>query len=234
MKSSIIFALLLVGLLFGMNTYSQVSRTFWTGANANLSLSKKVDVSFSPEIRLIDDMSIDKLILETDAKIKFHKLFQLGISYRYYRFHDDPGEYFNAHRLGINVRTNIGLGRFKLSNRFYYFHRLINRYNYGYSIETQREFREGIKLSYNIKGSKIEPFIQSEIYFDVSPNETKEFSKIRFRTGIEYPLNKKSSIDLFFQLQDKLNTNNPLRTYTLGVYYNFDIQKAKSKNDSKD
>ncbi|MEW5845348.1 MAG: DUF2490 domain-containing protein [Bacteroidota bacterium] len=215
--------------LLAYNAYTQEARSLWSGAELQLPFSKAFRVTLSPELRLTDEKRIDDFILEADAQLRIHKLLQPTISYRYYRFYDDPGEYFNGQRLGLGVNSSAEFGRFKLTNRLYYFHRLINRYGYGYSIETRREIREGLKLSYNIPRSKLEPFVQTEIYFDLSPDRNHEFSKIRVRTGLGYPFNKRSSIDLFFQVQDKLNTNNPLRTYTIGVFYNYKLPTPKPK-----
>jgi len=221
--------LLAFTLLIAINASSQVARTLWSGAELQFPFSKAFRVTFSPELRLTDEKKIDDFILEAEAQLRIHKLLQPTFSYRYYRFYDDPGEYFNGQRLGAGISSSVELGRFKLTNRLYYFHRLVNRYGYGYSIETRRELREGIKITYNIRGTKLEPFVQAEIYYDISPNRNHEFSKIRIRTGLEYPFSKRSSIDLFFQVQDKLNTSNPLRTYTVGIFYNYKLPTPKPK-----
>lgn len=226
-KLALIFA---STLLIVTNASSQVARTLWSGAELQLPFTKAFRVTFSPELRLTDEKRIDDFILEAEAQLRIHKLLQPTISYRYYRFYDDPGEYFNGQRLGAGINSSVELGRFKLTNRIYYFHRLINRYGYGYSIETRRELREGIKITYNIRRTKLEPFVQAEIYYDISPDRNHEFSRVRIRTGLEYPFSKRSSIDLFFQMQDKLNTSNPLRTYTIGIFYNYKLPTPKPKS----
>lgn len=217
-------------LLIVTQASSQVARTLWSGAELQFPFSKTFRITFSPELRLTDEKRIDDFILETEAQLRINKLLQPTISYRYYRFYDDPGEYFNGQRLGAGVNSSVELGRFKMTNRIYYFHRLINRYGYGYSIETRRELREGIKITYNIRRTKLEPFVQAEIYYDISPDRNHEFSRIRIRTGLEYPFSKRSSIDFFFQVQDKLNTSNPLRTYTVGIFYNYKRPRPKPKS----
>jgi len=227
---SILKNILILSLIQLTNTvYTQEARSLWSGAELQLPFSKAFRVTLSPELRLTNEMKVDEYILEAEAQLRIHKLFQPTVSYRFYRFYDDPGEYFNGQRLGIGVNSLVELGRFKVTNRIYYFHRIINRYGYGYSIETRREIREGLKLTYNIPKTKLEPFIQAEIYYDISPNRNHEFSKIRVRTGLEYPFNKRSSMDIFFQIQDKLNTNNPLRTYTIGIFYNYKFPMPKPK-----
>jgi len=217
-------------LLIVTHASSQVARTLWSGAELQIPYSKAFSVTFSPELRLTDKKRIDDFILEAEAQLRIHKILRPTISYRYYRFYDDPGEYFNGQRLGAGINSSVELGRLKMTNRLFYFHRLITRYAYGYSIETRREFREGIKITYNIRRTKLKPFVQAEIYYDLSPNRNYEFSKIRVRTGLEYPLNKRSSIVLFFQIQDKLNTSNPLRTYTVGIFYNYKLPTPKPKS----
>lgn len=226
-KRTILFLFLF--LLFEVNTSAQEARTIWGGSEIQIPFSKAFRVTCAPELRLTDQMKVDEMILEVEAQLRLHKLFKPVLSYRYSRFYDDPGEYFNGQRIGIGMNSATEISRFKLTNRLYYFHRLINRYDYGYSIETRREIREGIKIAYNIKQTKLEPFVQTEIYYDLSPNRNHEFSKIRFRAGMGYPFSKRSSLDLFFQVQDKLNTKNPLRTYTLGIYYNFSLPTPKPK-----
>lgn len=215
--------------LVAINASSQIARTLWSGAELRFPFSKTFRVTFSPELRLNDEFKVKDFIMEADAQLRFHKLFQPIVSYRFNRFYDDPGKYFNEQRLGAGVNSSVKFGRFKLTNRFYYFHKLINRYGYGYSIETRREFREGFKITYNIRRTKLEPFVQAQIYYDISPHRNHEFSRIRIRTGLEYPFSKQSSIDLFFQVQDKLNTSNPLQTYTVGIYYSYKLPTPKPK-----
>lgn len=231
-RSKSIFKLIII-LSFSLITrkaYSQEARSLWSGAELQLPFSKAFRVTLLPELRLTNEGRIDDFIIEAEAQLRIHKLLQPIISYRYYRFYDDPGEYFNGQRLGAGINSSVELGRFKLSNRIYFFQRLINRYGYGYSIETRRELRQGIKIAYNIRRTKLEPFVQAMIYYDISPDRDHEFSRVRIRTGLEYPFSKRSSIDLFFQIQDKLNTSNPLRTYTIGIFYNYKLSTPKPKS----
>lgn len=202
----------------------------WTGVKFQAPISNKVQVALSPEIRLTNQShKVDDILLEADARIRWFKLFQPEFSFRIFRSYDDPGHYFNGNRVSIGIRSVLDVGRFRFSNRFQYMHSLTNKYSFGYSIETQRHLREGLKITYNIRKSKIEPFIQAEIFYDLSPERNHEFFRIRYRAGLELPVSKRSSFDIFFQLQDKLNTKNPLRTYALGVFYSFALPRPKPR-----
>lgn len=202
----------------------------WTGVELQAPLSKKVEVTLSPEVRFTDQsQKVDDILFEADARIRWFKLFQPEFSYRFSRSYDDPGQYFNGNRLSAGVRSVVDVGRFRFSNRIQYMHSLTNKYSLGYSIETRRYIREGLKISYNIRKSKLEPFVQAEIYYDLSPDRNHEFSRIRYRAGFELPVSKRSTIDIYFLLQDKLNTKNPLRTYAIGVFYTYTLPRPKPR-----
>lgn len=209
---------------------SQEHRMLWTGAEFDAPLSKKLQVTLSPEVRFTDQsQKIDDILFEANARIRWLKLFQTEFSYRFSRSYDDPGQYFNGNRLSAGFRSALDIGRFRFRNRLRYMHSLTNKYSFGYSIETRRYIREGLKISYNIRKSKLEPFVQAEIYYDLSPDRNHEFSRIRYRAGLELAVSKRSAFEIFFQLQDKLNTKNPLRTYALGMYYSFTLPRPKPR-----
>lgn len=194
------------------------------GAELNIPFSKKIKASVAPEVRFANGESqLDEFLIDANARLRVSRLFEPQLSYRFYRFYDYPGRFFTGNRFSVGIRSSVKIERFRLVNLLRYQHQLINRYDYGYTIEVRRALRERLRLSYNIRRTKLEPYVQAEIAYDFTKGRNYEFYRFRLRAGFDYPIPKRSSLEVFFQLQDKLNTSNPLRTYTLGIYYNFDL-----------
>ncbi len=216
-------------LLLSNRAISQDVYGLWTGVEVTKPLSNSLSVSVTPELRMTSSpFRVDDMLLEANIAFKPLKWLQLIGGYRYSRFYEsDFDERFNGHRYSIAIRPKFDLGRFSFSYRGQYQRSMIYWYDMGYSIETKDNFRNRLQITYNVPNSKVEPFASGELYYDLTSGKQKEFSRLRVRAGVTYPLNKRNEIEVFGQYQTKLNTNSPETSYVLGVFYSFSFRKSK-------
>ena len=72
------------------------------------------------------------------------------------------------------------------------------------------------------KYKKYEPFVSTEIYY-LLDNSGKYFNRIRYKIGTDYELNKRNTINLFYMIQQELNSKNPVRAFILGLGYRYTL-----------
>ena len=224
-----IFLLITFSLLLLSNSaISQDVYGFWTGVEVTKPLSNSLSVSVSPELRTTTSpFVVDDILLETSIAFKPLKWLQIVGGYRYSRFYEsDFDDRFNGHRYSIAIRPKFELGRFSFSYRGQYQRSMIYWYDMGYSIETKDNFRNRLQVAYDIPNAKVEPFVMGELYYDLTSGKQKEFSRLRVRAGMTYPLNKRNEIEVFGQYQSKLNSNTPETSYVLGIFYSFSFRKS--------
>ena len=77
-------------------------------------------------------------------------------------------------------------------------------------------FRPRAKLSYNIKGKKIEPYVSYEVFHSF---REKEYYKGRFDVGFSRKFNKKHEFSLYYRLNDFYSEKSSI--HILGINYGF-------------
>ena len=225
-----IFLLIAFSLLLLSNrAISQDLYGLWTGVEVTKPLSNSLSVSVTPELRMTSfPFRVDDMLLEANIAFKPLKWLQIVGGYRYSRFYEsDFDDRFNEHRYSIAIRPKFDVGRFSFSYRGQYQRSMIYWYDMGYSIETKDNFRNRLQITYNVPNSKVEPFASGELYYDLTSGKQKEFSRLRVRAGVTYPLNKRNEIEVFGQYQTKLNAKTHGTSYVLGIFYSFSFRKSK-------
>ena len=74
-------------------------------------------------------------------------------------------------------------------------------------------------MSYNVRKTPFEPFIQFEYFL----NFKEEFEKLRYTLGFSYPLHKKVNTNIFYRIQQELNESNPENLYILGSSFSYKL-----------
>jgi hypothetical protein len=178
----------------------------WAELEFSKKIVKNLKVEFNPEIRFYNDFSMDTYILEGGLSYKLHKYLTVASYYRYENTNDykpkkDIYVWEPSNRIALDAKTDVDVARFNLSFRL--------RYTSGGKIDQATEeqdsyFRYRAKADYDIKGSKIIPYVSYEVFHDLKQNY---FDKIRYTGGMAYALNKSNELSLFYRLQDYLELN---------------------------
>jgi len=199
MKNKII--LLAIAVLFTISGYTQSEPATWVELEFSKKIIKNLKIEFNPELRLFGGFEMDSYILEGGLSYKLHKYLTLAGYYRYeneynYREKRQIYEWEPASRLAFDAKSGFKLKRFDFQFRL--------RYTNGTDFDETTDdkasyFRYRAKIDYDIKGSKLAPFISVEAFHDLL---LKDIDKTRYTSGLAYPINKSNELSLFYRLQD--------------------------------
>ncbi|HET6558635.1 MAG TPA: DUF2490 domain-containing protein [Prolixibacteraceae bacterium] len=193
----------LLSLLLTISAIAQNGPSPWVELEFSKKIVKNLKVEFNPELRFFNDFKIDTYILEGGLSYKLHDYLTVAGYYRYentndYKPNREVFVWEPSNRFAFDAKTGIDIQRFNVSFRL--------RYTNGAEINNPDEdrysfFRYRTKIDYDIKGSKIIPYVSAEAFHDLKLNY---FDKMRYTGGIAYPLNKDNELSLFYRLQDYL------------------------------
>lgn len=200
------FLVILLSVLLSSAAIAQSGPRTWAEFEFSKKIIKNLKLELNPELRLYNDFRIDTYILEGGLSYKLHKYLTVAGYYRYentndYKPNKDIYVWEPSNRLALDAKTDVDVDRFNLSFRL--------RYTSGGKVdqagdEQDSYFRYRAKADYDIKGSKIIPYVSYELFHDLKQNY---FDKIRYTGGLAYPLNKNNEVSLFYRLQDYLELN---------------------------
>ena len=185
------------------------------GTWIELTFTKKFlrDFEFSiiPEIRLQDDFTVDEYIFEGKLGYDPFKFLGFAAAYRH-NTNVKKNEDEISHSAVFDVTGKTDFGRFSGSLRA----RFTNDTDGGDVPWESFYFRPRAKLAYNIKGMKIEPYINFEVFHSF---REKEYYKGRFDIGVSRKFSKKHEIGLYYRLNDYFSDRNSI--HILGINYGF-------------
>lgn len=190
-----------LSLLLAFTGYTQSGPSTWVELEFSKKIVKNLKVEFNPELRLFGGFEMDTYILEGGLSYKLHEYLTLAGYYRYeneknYREKREIYEWESSNRFAFDAKTAFELKRFNLQFRL--------RYTNGSDFDETTDnkdsfFRYRGKIDYNIKGSKIVPYVSVEAFHDLN---LKYVDKMRYTSGLSYPINKNNEVGLFYRLQD--------------------------------
>ncbi len=191
-KSSIwiVLSLMLVSsALMGQDVENEMS--YRTALQLNYEISKDLKLSFEPQVRFDNDLSIDKSLLEFGLEYEIFDILYWGADYRLIISpqEDDPTEYYNRIAFGLTAKKKFG--RFSPSLRLQYS-------NYADDEVSDKEFlryKAGVK--YNIPKCKITPFVSVEAFQELADNK---LYKMRYSSGLSYKIKKNNYINVSYKL----------------------------------
>lgn len=186
---------------------SQTNFGTWIEFEISKKIVKDLDFSFIPEVRFNNDFSVDEYILEGKLNYELFKFFEIGGSYRYNTEVKEKGNEI-SHSAVLDLTGKTDFDRFDASLRT----RFTNDSD-GDELRTFY-FRPRAKLSYNIKGSKLEPYTSYELFMNLKEND---FYKQRFDFGIQRRIGDYHRVGLYYRLQDYFNDKTSLSI--LGIDY---------------
>ena len=187
--------------------FTQDGPSTWLELEFSKKIVKNLKVEFNPELRLLGGFEMDTYILEGGLSYKIHDFLTLAGYYRYenernYRENRQIYEWEPSNRFAFDAKTGFEWKRFNTQFRL--------RYTNGSDFDNTTDnkdsfFRYRAKIDYDIKGRKIIPFVSVEAFHDLV---LEDFDKMRYTAGLNYPINKRNEIGLFYRLQDYLDIIN--------------------------
>jgi len=180
----------------------------WSSLKITKKIYKRTNFSLKQGIRFRENASLISKNF-TDVKLS-HRLkktdFGVSFGYRLSTDFDLDISYDNKHRFYIDFTSKYDYKRFKTSfrERVQYQGNIISDYS--------ALFRTKIDISYNVRKTPFEPFLQFESFMTMKD----KFEKFRYTIGFSHPIFKDLNADFFYRIQQNFNTNNPERIFILG------------------
>ena len=211
--------------LFAQDTIVVQDLETWSSISANYKLNKKWSLSLEEQLRLKSNSSeLDQFFTEVGTKYKVAKGFTTGVAARYIRENDNEGKVQgmeNHLRFHLDVSYRHKIDRLRLKYRV----RGQTKSELGViTSEWENKLRLLLKANYNIKNWKLDPFVSTEIFREVS---SSSFEKYRLTLGTSYKFKNKSELGAFYRLEKELKETLPKSTNVIGVSYQLNFKKDK-------
>ena len=198
----------------------------WTGLTLEKELTKRWDFSVEVGYRQKDNLNRrDKTF--AGAEISWSRKFlKTAVLYRYSN-ENGMKRISNSHRFGFETQLKTDIDRFTFSYRG----RLQSEYTNIQSSDRGHVpdsfFRNRAKVSYNIKGIPLEPWLSYELFWRINAYSSQQIERERMSAGFGYKFNKHHAVGVSFLLNRQKNVSNPEDAYILALDYQFKLPHKK-------
>lgn len=184
----------------------------WTSVGLGKSFLKKFVAEFEGEYRLNENVTRSKAIMgNIGIQYNMKKWIRFKINYRFTNRIE-----FLEHRLNGDINLRYELARFRITFR----------------TRAQREWvvnrlpkdhvRERVKVEYNIRKFPVDPYVTCEGWYRFS-YKGNQFEEFRGDIGLQWSINKKNELVVFYKHLRELNINDPQYSYILGIGYSYEF-----------
>jgi hypothetical protein len=225
MKISILVLIVLISGSFLICSAQENDFGSWVSFGISKDLSKKISLEGEEEIRIFKNFSeIDRFATSFGGVLSIVKGVKAGVGYSWIYDHDvkDTG-WENRHRIFAYLQGKADLGRLTFTLREKFQMTYYDKTEDDYDFSPQNYLRSRLAVAYDIKGSKIRPYLAAEMHYQLNNPEGNEIDNMRYTLGSEFPLSKKLDLDTFVRLNQELNVKKPENLYLLGISLNFDL-----------
>ena len=195
-------------LICTISVYSQQNDfQIWSSIKISKKIYKRTNLSVKEGLRFRENASIYTKSF-TDIKLS-HRIkktdFELSAAYRFIEVVNTNFiiDYNNRYYFDFSSKYKFNRFKFSLRDRFQ-----LQGNNSNYTAI----FRQKTEVSYNVRKTPFEPFVQLELFI----NFNQQFEKLRYTTGFSYPIMKDLDATIFYRIQDDLITDIPKNLYILG------------------
>lgn len=184
----------------------------WIEVELTKKFLEKFEFSFIPDVRLQDDFTVDKYQFDSKLSFEAFKFLDLAAAYRI-KTNVKTKTNVTTHRYVFDATLKNEFGRFTPSLRT-----RITNYNDTKEDEKVTFIRPRVKVAYDIKGNKIQPYTSYELFRDINNKVTQ---KSRFDVGFTRKLGEYHRIGLYYRLQKYFDDQPSINI--LGIDYRFKI-----------
>jgi hypothetical protein len=215
-------AVIISFIAFASSTNAQVNDAgLWGSINVEKNISNLIDVQLTQELRLNENFSeLGTAFTEAGVTFDLPKGFRAGIAYRFIQKRRLDDSYSFRHRYLVELSYRYKWNKLVVSLR----NRFQSQYTDVQSSEDgmvpENYLRTKLQFRYDT-GKRWQPFISSELFYQLNNPEGNEIDNMRFATGIDYEINKRNSIEVSYLFDREINVNNPVTSYIIGIAYNF-------------
>ncbi len=180
----------------------------WIEFEVEKEFLKRFAFSITPEFRFQDQFILDEYMLQGKLSYEPFSFLSLAGSYRL-GTEVKRQEDLNYSRIALDVQVSQDINRFEASFRTRY-----TNFRDSEEDEPGKYIRPRLKLEYDIKGNKITPYINYELFHNLSE---KELHKYRIDAGVTRKIANLHRIGLYYRLHDYFTEKESI--HILGIEY---------------
>lgn len=201
----------------------------WATFSVQHTLNKKINFVVDQELRLRENFQrINLFYTNIGIDYKLNKFIKVSPTYRAIQKKRLDGFYSYRHRLMLDVTLKKKLNKITLSERVRYQIEVQDLYTSKKGRLAEQFLRFKTDFKYSL-ADKFTPYVSCELRYQIrsprgdGPIYDNNFHRIRNVLGIEYQLNKKNSVNLYYLIQTEFNISTPESIYILGLAYTLEI-----------
>lgn len=206
---------------------SQTNQVFesWNGLSVSYELIDDLELKVNQEIRFSDNIQrLSDYITEFEGEYDISKHWSFGLGYRIQRKWDlEDGNHWSS-RYYSNVKYDFDIQRFRVKFREQY---QLEPAWYGASEWSYFNFstlRHKLSIDYNIKGIKLNPFVEMEFYQSLNHPIHNRIVKTRYTMGFEFPIADKLEMEFMFRYQNRYDgLRKPKQEFISGILLKIDF-----------
>jgi hypothetical protein len=197
----------------------------WMTFTIQHAISKKLNLVIDQEFRLRENYQrVNLFYTNLGLDYKFNKAIKISPTYRTIQKKRLDGSFSFRHRLMLDVNFRKKIKKITVTERIRYQIEVqdFNTSRKGKLAEQFLRFKTDFKYALNMR---FEPFYSCELRYQIrsprgdGPLYDNGFHRIRNVLGVEYQLNKKNSVNLYYLVQSEFNISTPESIYILGIGY---------------
>ena len=223
MRNKILFLFFLMSISI-LTAYSQrqPDMGMWNTISVEKVFSKNYSVSIDEEIRLRDNISrLNLLYTNFSFNYKPIKGLKIGLTYRSIQKYQGWIEFSLRHRMMLDISYKYRMGNFVLGYRSRFQSEVKDYYSSEKGQIPEWFWRNKVDFKYNIK--KFEPYIGTEFRYQFTDPRNPEWNygwhRYRSFIGVDYNINSKNSVGIYYLIQREFNVSDPEYIYILGLQY---------------
>jgi hypothetical protein len=221
MMKKIVF-LLLISAVSVSCSFSQATNdaALWMGLTIEKKLNPSLSFEFSEELRFNENISqLNTIFSEVGIGYKIIKRFTISGSYRFTQKRGLDDFYYSRHRYNLEATYRIKVKKIHLTVR--------ERFQSQYKVGSDEDggiagnyLRSKLSVKYNTE-KKTVPFASIEFWNQLNNPKGNELDNIRYTLGIDYELNKFSSLTFGYIINRQENINDPWTSYIINLGYKY-------------
>ncbi|MCF8226782.1 MAG: DUF2490 domain-containing protein [Bacteroidales bacterium] len=192
----------------------------WFDVELSKDFSGKLEGSLDFSQRFKENITaFDRSLVTGSVEYQLIKNLEIEGGYRYILVRNNEMGIVSRYRIhgDLTYDKDIRSFNFQVRERIQYGFDDLNSINELYLNKSTSRSR--IKLTYDIFGLPVELYTSFELFISLGLPDAGIPSDYRIKSGMEYLLSHKSSLEAGYMLDNEINTKNPLRSHILIVTY---------------
>ncbi len=199
----------------------------WNTFSLEKQLTKKFSVELDEEIRLKSNFSqLNLLYTNLYLNYKPFKGAKIGLGYRSIQKYTELETFSYKHRLMLDLTYKYKFSNVILSYRSRFQSEVENFYSSKRGKLPEWFWRNKFELKYDL-GKKYMPYVGTELRYQIrdprSPDWDKGWHRIRTYFGIDYTIDNKNAVGIYYLIQREFAISDPEYIYILGLQYSLSI-----------